>query len=140
MTHCWSFLVIIFSCKRGEIMKLLGIDNIFFEVGNIEQAILFYQKLGFTLKFKIPAMQAALFNIGNEEPGLLVRQSNAPRPSCFWVEIADAHEAQRECAELKVSGTMLQAATGLTFEIDDPWGNKIGFADYSKKPELGRKQ
>ncbi len=120
-------------------MKLLGIDNVFFEVGNIEDAITFYEQIGFQLKFKIPHMNGALFIIGDEEPGLGLRQVSTVHPSHLWVEVADAHEAQKLCSSLKIPGTMIEPPTGSTFEIMDPWGNKIGFADYRKKPELGRR-
>jgi hypothetical protein len=29
-------------------------------------------------------------------------------------------------------------ATGWTVELADPWGNVLGFTDYTKRPELGR--
>jgi predicted enzyme related to lactoylglutathione lyase len=29
--------------------------------------------------------------------------------------------------------------TGWAFEVQDPWGNVIGFTDYTAKPELGRR-
>jgi predicted enzyme related to lactoylglutathione lyase len=31
-----------------------------------------------------------------------------------------------------------QIPTGWAFEIRDPWGNVLGFTDYTSKPELGR--
>lgn len=30
-------------------------------------------------------------------------------------------------------------ATGWTVEVTDPWGNVLGFTDYTKRPELGRR-
>lgn len=120
-------------------MELLGIDNIFFEVGDIDQAIDFYQNLGLQLKFKIPHISGTLFSIGREEPGLLIRQSKVIRPSHLWIEVLNAHEAQKKCASLSIVGKILETATGFTFETIDPWKNIIGFADYTKKPELARK-
>lgn len=120
-------------------MKLLGIDNVFFAVDNIEQAIELYEQLGFQLKMRMPHINGALFTIGNEEPGLLIQQTNNKRPSCLWVEVINAQQVQKECEALSIVGTMLETATGFTFEIIDPWGNTIGFADYTKKPELARK-
>ena len=117
-------------------MEILGIDNIFFQVGNLEEAIRFYEALGFVLKFKIPRINAALFNIGNEEPGFMLFENKEPNPSRFWVEVVSALEAQKMLSK----GSMIETkATGLTFEVLDPWGNIIGFADYSKKKELARK-
>lgn len=115
-------------------MEILGIDNIFSQVGNLEEAIRFYESLGFILKFKIPRLNAALFNIGNEEPGLMLFENNESKPSRFWVEVKSALEAKQALGK----GSLIETATGLTFEILDPWGNTIGFADYSKKQELSR--
>ncbi len=120
-------------------MKILGIDNIFFTVVDINSAIEFYQKIGFELKFKIPNIQSALFNIGKEEPGLILQQTSNISPSKLWVEVQDAKDVQKELSELNISGKMLEAATGLTFEVTDSCGNIVGFADYCKKPELARK-
>lgn len=116
-------------------MEILGIDNIFSQVGNLEEAIGFYESLGFVLKFKVPHINAALFNIGSEEPGLMLFQNEEPKPSRFWVEVKSASEVQKNLSK----GSLIETATGFTFEVLDPWGNAIGFADYSKKQELGRK-
>lgn len=120
-------------------MQLLGIDNVFFEVGDLEKTISFYNRLGFKLKFKISHISSALFSIGNEEPGLLIKESPNPYPSKLWLEIKDAQQAKEKCSEWGIAGTVLETATGFTFEIHDPWNNVIGFADYRKKPELARK-
>lgn len=115
-------------------MKILGIDNVFFQVGNIDEAIPFYEKFGFALKFRIPQIKAALFRIGEEEPGLMLIENKEVKPSRFWVEVESALEVQRVLNK----GKLIETATGLTFEVADPWGNTIGFADYSKKKELAR--
>ncbi|WP_373304345.1 VOC family protein, partial [Streptomyces anandii] len=62
----------------------------------------------------------------------------APR---VWLEVADARAAARE---LTASGIVLldqpfAVATGWSVEIADPWGNVLGFTDYTKRPELGRR-
>ena len=117
-------------------MNLLGIDNVFFQVGDLEQALPFYKKLGFEVKLRLPHMQAALLRIGTEEPGLILAQSALVTPSKLWIEVASAKDAHKELA----SGKLFEIATGWTLEIIDPWNNVMGFADYTKKPELGRKQ
>lgn len=119
-------------------MQLLGIDNVFFYVGALEKAIEFYERLGFKLKFKIPHMSAALFEVGSEEPGLMICETKDRKPSKLWVEVADARAVQGECEQDNIKGKLIETATGFTFEIQDHWGNIIGFADYCKKPELAR--
>ncbi len=120
-------------------MEILGIDNIFFTVTNLEKAKEFYQKLGFKHKFSIPPIKAALFSIGQEVPGLMLSERSTVTPSRLWVEVKSAKDFKHACVKLGIAGTMLETATGLTFEVTDASGNIIGFADYTKKPELARK-
>jgi catechol 2,3-dioxygenase-like lactoylglutathione lyase family enzyme len=55
-------------------VKVLGIDNVLFGVGDLNQAINFYgDALGLPIKFQVPEAGIAAFNLGEEEPGLLVR-------------------------------------------------------------------
>lgn len=72
--------------------------------------------------------------IGTEEPGLMLFENKELMPSRLWIEVESALEAQK----IFRKGSLIETATGLTFEVCDPWGNTIGFADYSKKAELAR--
>ncbi len=119
-------------------MKLLGIDNVFFEVADLEKALSFYEKLGFKKKIDIPQLKAILFSIGEEEPGLIICQKKTVSPSKLWVEVESAEEIKTLCHSLGIPGKDIQTITGVTFEVSDDAGNYIGFADYSIKPELAR--
>ena len=120
-------------------MQLLGIDNVFFEVGDLEAAILLYQQLGFTLKFKIPQLPGALLKIGKEEPGLILQEVVFPSPCKLWVEVENAHLFKTMCENAQLTGELLETTTGYTYQMKDPWKNVLGFADYTKKPDLARK-
>jgi catechol-2,3-dioxygenase len=120
-------------------MQILGIDNVFLQVKNLQDAETFYHNIGFELKLKLPHMKAVLFSIGDEEPGLLVIESDHNNKSRLWVEVRDALDVERELAERGIESELLQTGTGITCEVQDPWGNRIGFADYRLKPELARK-
>jgi hypothetical protein len=39
---------------------------------------------------------------------------------------------------LSTVGTPFEVATGWTVEATDPWGNVVGFTDYTTMPERGR--
>lgn len=119
-------------------ITLKGIDNVFFDVQNLKKATDFYQQLGFKKKLEIPQIKAVVFSIGSEEPGLILCEKQAPSPSRLWVEVGDIIHIKDLCHSKNIQGNILETATGLTFEIHDPSGNRIGFADYSKKPNLGR--
>lgn len=76
-------------------MHLLGIDNIFFQVRDVEKAISFYQNLGFQLKFRIPQIPGALFHIGEEEPGLILCKAEEPKPSRLWIEVENTEDVKK---------------------------------------------
>lgn len=119
-------------------MILKGIDNVFFGVVDLDRALTFYQQMGFKLKFAIPQLKAALLSIGHEEPGLILSEKLPAKQGKLWVEVADASQVKEHCVGLGVNGKEIETATGRTYEISDESGNVIGFADYSKKPELAR--
>jgi predicted enzyme related to lactoylglutathione lyase len=127
-------------------LGVLGVDNVLLAVGDFERALDFYgTKLGLALKFQVPAMGIAGFQLGSEEPGLFIRAGKVPEappiPSPrVWLEVADA---RKTATELRGRGLPLVAepfevTTGWTVECADPWGNVVGFTDYLKAPERGR--
>lgn len=115
-------------------MKILGVDNILVGVGSIEEARAFYGGvLGLAERFATEEL--ALFAIGEETPGLLVRVQDDPAPGSMrvWLEVPDARLAAEQ-----VGGEPFEVFTGWTVEVADPWGNVIGLTDYTKQPSLGR--
>ncbi|MET9383823.1 VOC family protein [Streptomyces sp. NPDC002928] len=126
----------------------LGFDNVLLPVGDLGEAVGFYQRAGFAVGFRFDEAGIAQLKVGGETPGILLRQEEGlgrrppPWPSPrIWVEVPDARAAARELAEagIAVLDEPSPVATGWTVEIADPWGNVLGFTDYSKRPELGRR-
>ncbi|WP_080837383.1 VOC family protein [Cohnella massiliensis] len=129
-------------------MRLLGIDNVLLSVGQLDSAIAHYAEgLGFALKFRMDAKGIAILAIGEETPGLVLREERerksvtdpfAPR---LWVEVADAKEKAQalESGGITLLSPPFMAGTGWVVEVADEWGNVVGFTDYSVRPELGRK-
>jgi len=125
---------------------VLGVDNVLFEVGDLEGARRFYgELLGLPEKFAFPEAGLVCFRLGDEEPGLLVRagtvQPGPPRQSPrLWLEVPNARAA---AAVLGDAGVALLAEprelrTGWVVEVADPWGNVIGLTDYSGDPARAR--
>lgn len=122
-----------------------GIDNVLFAVGDLDAAVDFYAgRLGLPLAFRMDEPGIALFRLGDEPPGLLVRRGptsgvreGSPR---LWLEVADARATAHALADAGVAtlAEPFPVATGWTVEIADPWGNVIGFTDYTTVPERGR--
>ncbi|NUO43967.1 MAG: VOC family protein [Streptomyces sp.] len=131
-----------------ESYELLGFDNVLLPVGDLAEAVGFYERAGFVVGARLDEAGIAVLKVGGETPGVLLRQDEAlghrppPWPSPrVWLEVADARVAARE---LRAAGIALldepfSVATGWTVEVADPWGNVLGFTDYTKRPELGRR-
>lgn len=127
--------------------ELLGFDNVLLPVGDLVEAVGFYERAGFTVAFRLDEAGIALLKVGSETPGVLLRLDEelrhrpppwgAPR---VWLEVRDARGTADALADagIRPLDAPLSVATGWTVEVADPWGNVVGFTDYSKRPELAR--
>ncbi|MHC3468235.1 VOC family protein [Streptomyces sp. 7R007] len=131
-----------------ESYELLGFDNVLLPVGDLAEAVGFYERAGFAVAFRLDEARIALLKVGGETPGMLLRQEDefGHRPPLWpsarvWLEVPDARVAARELrrAGIGLLDEPFAVATGWTVEIADPWGNVLGFTDYTKRPELGRR-
>ncbi|MFG2779045.1 VOC family protein [Streptomyces prunicolor] len=131
-----------------ESYELLGFDNLLLPVGDLTEAVPFYERAGFTVGFRLDEAGIAILKVGGETPGVLLRQEDGlghrppPWPSPrVWLEVPDARKAAQHLttAGIPLLDPPFSVATGWTVEIADPWGNVIGFTDYSKRPELARR-
>ncbi|EST31582.1 VOC family protein [Streptomyces roseochromogenus] len=131
-----------------ESYELLGFDHVLLPVGDLGEALDFYQRAGFTVGFRFDEAGIAQLKVGGETPGILLCAElalghrmppwHSPR---LWLEVPDARAAARELADAGIPplDEVFQEATGWTVEIADPWGNIVGFTDYTKRRELGRR-
>ncbi|MGO9159401.1 MAG: VOC family protein [Streptosporangiaceae bacterium] len=124
-------------------MKVLGVDNVFVPVGSLARAVEFYRDVvGLPVAKRFDEMGMALFQIGDETPGMGVGVTDAPRAGGqkVWFEVPDARAAAEELSAAGVTPLTppFLIPTGWAFEIRDPWGNVIGFTDYTVQPDLGR--
>ncbi|MGW3464100.1 VOC family protein [Streptomyces olivaceoviridis] len=117
-------------------------------VGDLGEAVAFYERAGFAVGFRFDEGGIAQLKVGGETPGILLRaeeelrQRTPPWPSPrVWLEVPDARAAARELAAAGIAllDEVFPVATGWTVEIADPWGNILGFTDYTKRPALGRR-
>jgi predicted enzyme related to lactoylglutathione lyase len=125
-------------------MKVLGVDNVFVPVGDLNQAVEFYRDIvGLPVAKRFDKLGMVLFRIGDETPGLGVGVAESPPGSGghkVWFEVADARAAADEVSRHGVRPLRppFEIPTGWAFEVEDPWGNVIGFTDYMAQPNLGR--
>ncbi|MET7482429.1 VOC family protein [Streptomyces sp. NPDC005538] len=131
-----------------ESYELLGFDNVLLPVGDLAEAVGFYERAGFAVGFRLDEAGIALLKVGGETPGVLLRQEEGlghrPPPWAsprVWLEVPDARKAAQHLtgAGVDLLDPPFSVATGWTVEIADPWGNVIGLTDYSKRPELARR-
>jgi predicted enzyme related to lactoylglutathione lyase len=131
-----------------ESYELLGFDNVLLPVGDLGRAVEFYERAGFPVAFRLDEAGIALLEVGGETPGILLRVEDGlghrppPWPATrVWLEVPDARAACRAMREAGIPplDEPFSTATGWTAEIADPWGNVVGFTDYSRRPELGRR-
>lgn len=128
-------------------MTVLGIDNVLFAVGDLDQARDFYGRLlGLPEKFAFLDAGILGYRLGNEEPGLLLRVDSTLTPAPprttprLWLEVPDA----RATAELlrargaALLGPARQVRTGWVVEAADSWGNITGLTDYLLAPAQAR--
>jgi predicted enzyme related to lactoylglutathione lyase len=125
-------------------MKVLGIDNVFVPVGDFARAVEFYRDvLGLPITKRFDDLSMALFQIGDETPGLGIGAGEAPPRDGhkIWFEVPDARAAADELSAKGVPSLSppFPIPTGWAFEISDPWGNVLGFTDYQSRPDLGRR-
>ncbi|MFI9847999.1 VOC family protein [Nonomuraea sp. NPDC051941] len=114
-------------------MRILGVDNILVGVADLARAREFYGGV-LGLEERFATGELALFAIGEEAPGLLVRvQEGGPGSMRVWLEVPDARAAADE-----LGIEPFEVFTGWTVEVADPWGNIIGLTDYTKQPHLAR--
>ncbi|MFE9683536.1 VOC family protein [Streptomyces sp. NPDC002701] len=130
-----------------ESYELLGFDNVLFPVGSLDEAVDFYRRAGFELGVRLDEAGIAVLKVGKETPGVLLRleEELGHRPPAWatprvWLEVRDARGTADVLAAAGIQplDAPLSVATGWTVEVADPWGNVIGFTDYTKRPELAR--
>ncbi|MFE9772555.1 VOC family protein [Streptomyces sp. NPDC005931] len=131
-----------------ESYELLGFDHVLLPVGDLGQAVGFYERAGFPVGFRLDEAGIALLKVGAETPGLLLRLEDGlgHRPPSWpsarvWLEVPDARVAADALrgAGIGLLEEPFPVATGWTVEFADPWGNVIGLTDYSGRRELGRR-
>ncbi|MEU4997745.1 VOC family protein [Streptomyces sp. NPDC021622] len=135
------------EAAAGQATDLLGFDNVLLPVGDLDEAVGFYERLGFPVSARIDEIGLAILKVGKEMPGVLLRVEDEvvrqPPPWAsprVWLEVRDARAAGRalDAAGVKLLAPPFSVATGWTVEVADPWGNVVGFTDYRKRPELAR--
>jgi len=115
-----------------------NVDNFFLPVADLEKAKNFYQKsLGLSIKFIFSDKGMTAFQVGSQEPAIILKDLKIfpdAKPTIWFV----VDDVKQEFEKLKKKGVKFisepfQIPTGLGVEFEDPFGNRWGITDYSKK-------
>jgi catechol 2,3-dioxygenase-like lactoylglutathione lyase family enzyme len=121
------------------VAKLVGINHVALEVGDIDEALEWYGRI-FDLDLRGRMGSAMAFvDMGDQFIALSRGRSQPPDLQRHFGLVVDDKEAVREA--LVVAGVPVSAPPGLDFR--DPWGNQVQVVDYrdvqfTKTPEILR--
>jgi lactoylglutathione lyase len=105
--------------------KLVGINHVALEVGDIEEALEFYGRL-FDLELRGRAGSMAFIDMGDQFIALARGREAGPDRARHFGLVVDDKEAVRRA--LQDAGVQVQSAGGVDFH--DPWGNYFQVVDY----------
>ncbi len=113
-------------------------DNFFLPANNLELAKDFYKNiLGLSVKFDFSERGMVAFKVGEQEPAIIIKDTNKfkkMKPT-MWFLVDNVKEKYEELKEkgIKFLSEPFQIPTGMAVEFEDPFENRLGITDYSKK-------
>jgi len=116
--------------------RAVGFNHVALEVGNIEEALSFYERI-FEFKLRGKSKDMAFIDLGDQ---FLALQRGRSQPSDggrhFGLVVDDKNAARRALAEAGV-----EVLPGPFLDFRDPWGNRIEIVGYdsiqfSKAPNV----
>lgn len=109
----------------GERPRLVGINHVALEVGDIEEALTFYGKIfNFTLRAKRPGN--AFIELGDQFINLMQNSGRSADQRRHFGLVVDDRSRVREL--VKAAGGELLPGQFLDFL--DPWGNRVEVVEY----------
>ena len=118
--------------------RLIGINHVALEVGDVDEALAFYGGL-FELTLRGRSAGMAFVDMGDQFIAIAAGRTQPPDAERHFGLVVDDKEAARKA--LQAAGVRVQAAGGVDFR--DPWGNHVQVVDYreiqfTKAPEVLR--
>ena len=113
-------------------------DNFFLGVDNLEEAKKYYGDiLGFNLKFDFSNNGMIAYNVGGEEPAIILKDKKYfenIKPT-IWFVVENVKEEYKKMVEKGITflSEPFEIKTGFAVEFEDPFGNRLGITDYCKK-------
>ncbi len=107
--------------------RLVGINHVALEVGDIDEALAFYEQI-FEIALRGRMHGAAFIEIGDQFIALMEGRSQPPDRTRHFGLVVDDKEAARRA--LEAAGAELLPGRGLDFR--DPWGNFVQVVQYDE--------
>ena len=105
--------------------RIIGFNHIALEVGDIDKALAFYEKL-FTFKLRSKSENMAFIDLGDQFINFSQGRSQAPDDRRHVGLVVDDKEAvRRRLEELEI-----EILPGRFLDFLDPWGNRIEIVGY----------
>ena len=106
--------------------RLVGINHIALEVGDLEEALAFYGSIfEFELRGRVPGM--AFIDMGDQFIALSEGRTQPPDQARHFGLVVDDRESVRRA--LEEAGAEILPGRGLDFR--DPWGNHVQVVEYA---------
>jgi lactoylglutathione lyase len=105
--------------------RLLGINHVALEVGDLDEALAFYGAI-VELRLRGRARRMAFIDMGDQFIALSEGRSQPPDHARHFGLVVDDKDAVR--AALQQAGVAIEPGRGLDFR--DPWGNLVQVVDY----------
>jgi lactoylglutathione lyase len=106
--------------------RLMGMNHVALEVGNIDEALAFYGQL-FEFSLRGRSARMAFIDMGDQFIALSQGRKQDPDASRHLGLVVDDKEKVR--ARLKKAGADIMPGSGVEFR--DPWGNRIQMVEYT---------
>ena len=107
--------------------RLVGINHVALEVGDVEEALAFYGRI-FELTLRGRSSGAAFIDMGDKFIALMEGRSAGPDRIRHFGLVVDDKEATRRA--LEAAGAEILPGRGLDFL--DPWGNYVQVVQYDE--------
>jgi predicted enzyme related to lactoylglutathione lyase len=112
-------------------------DNFFLPSNDLNETKMFYSNLlGLKVKFDFSEKGMIAFNVGNQEPSIIIKDINKfPRMKpVIWFVVDSVNDKYDELKEkgIEFLSEPFQIKTGMAAEFEDPFGNRLGITDYLK--------
>jgi lactoylglutathione lyase len=112
--------------EANDKARIVGINHVALEVGNIEEALAFYGRL-FDVSLRGRSAKMAFIDIGDQFINLTESRSQRQDEDRHFGLVVDDKEKVRH--RLEQAGAQIIPGRGVEFR--DPWGNRVQVVEYA---------